>query len=281
MRTIIRSGRFYFWPIIAANVVTMTIAIGGNSMKAIGLSLVISCLSSFGFLLNDLWDRDVDRVNSAGHFEESSPIEVRIGFTVGLVFLLAGLGLGFWLGPQEFRLAVILALALGAYTILLRRFLLIPTLLAAVLATSPLWTPLVLWAKNVDSWKLMFIAAIVVLVAAREIIMDTRDRLGDIVGGRDTLATVFGSRIAKFVGVLLTMSASVPFVAVMVFNAAHLPIASKFAIGGIALIILYLLVSPAVGTLLDSLEERTAIQRYVLRSRMAMALIPLLIPLLW
>src|SRR5947209_9654348 len=61
MHKIIRSGRFYFWPIITANVVTMTLAIGGNPIQAAAFSIVISCLASFGFLLNDLWDREVDK----------------------------------------------------------------------------------------------------------------------------------------------------------------------------------------------------------------------------
>src|SRR5438132_13174280 len=98
MHTVIRSGRFYFWPIIAANVLAMTYAIGGDSLRAVAFSIVISCMSSFGFLLNDLWDREVDQVNKANHFENSSSRTIRAGVLAALAFLALGMSLAYMLG---------------------------------------------------------------------------------------------------------------------------------------------------------------------------------------
>jgi geranylgeranylglycerol-phosphate geranylgeranyltransferase len=281
MHTVIRSGRFYFWPIITANIVMMTIAIDGKLIPAVILSLVISCLASFGFLLNDIWDRNVDRVNKAGHFEHADTATVRIGVVALLVFLTAGLLIAFWLGPHEFSIGCIIALGLGSYTILLRKFLFIPTLIAALLAASPLWAPLFLWAENVGMLKGAFVAAIITMIAAREIIMDTRDRAGDVVGGRDTFATIFGAKIAKLVAVILTLSASLLFVVTVIANAFGLPVVNMLISLAVTGIILYLLLRPALGTILNAEEERTAIQRYVISSRWAMGLIPLLVYSLW
>jgi 4-hydroxybenzoate polyprenyltransferase len=259
----------------------MTLAIGGDPIRAVTFSVVIACLASFGFLLNDIWDRDVDRVNKAGHFEHSDAITIRVGRLVGSSFLIGGLGIALWLGLREFILASIIALALTAYTILLRKLLIIPTIVAAVLATSPLWTPMVLWPKSIGLLKYVFLTAIIIIVAARETLMDARDRLGDTAGGRHTLATVFGERIAKFVGVTLTISASVLLGITVVYSASTLAIGSMFIATGIGGAIIYLLVSPAVATLHNRLEERSVLKRYVLWSRTAMALIPPLNLILW
>lgn len=259
----------------------MTLAIGGDPAHAAVFSVVISCLASFGFLLNDLWDRDVDRVNQARHFESSNVTTLKLGIIAGGCFLVAGLGLAYWLGALELSMAGGIALSLIAYTVLLRRYLLLPTILAAVLATSPLWTPLILWGKNVDKWKYLFVATIILIVAAREIFMDTRDRLGDIAGRRDTFATVFGDRIARLVAVMLTASASLLLAVVVAFSALNLPVSNKLGVAIISSAILSLLLQPAIKTLFGNQGEKAPIQKYVLRSRTAMALIPLLNLLLW
>lgn len=280
MSTVIRSGRFYFWPIISANVLTMTFFVGGDLRTAAAFSLVISLLASFGFLLNDLWDRDVDRVNKARHFEDSSAVTRRVGVIVAGLLLTTGLGLAYWLGPREFGTGSAIAFGLLIYTVLLRKILLLPTILAAVLATSPLWSPLLLWANKRSEWTELFIAAVILMVVARETFMDARDRDGDIVGGRDTLATVFGRRIAKFAATMLTVSAAVPFIMAIAHNVSGTSVWSRLGATALAMTVLYLLVRPALKTLSDKDDERAAIQRYVLSSRVAMALIPILV-LLW
>ncbi len=273
--------RLYFWPIIASNVVAMTLAIGGDLKRAALFSAVLSLLASFGFLLNDLWDRNVDRVNKAGHFEHSDGVTIRLGVISGAGCLMVSMGTAFWLGPSELVLASLIATALVAYTVLLRRFLVIPTVLAALLAATPLWAPLVLWPRNVNSWHGVFIAALVTLLAARETLMDVRDRYGDVAGARDTMTTVFGAKIAKVVAVILTLSGGILLLVVVGANVVNVTVASRLGAAAVAGAILYLVVTPALGTLTDGGEERAAIQEYVLRSRAAMALLPLLNLFLW
>jgi 4-hydroxybenzoate polyprenyltransferase len=278
MKKTIHSGRFYFWPIIAANMFAMTLGIGGDLTRALAFSVVISCLASFGFLLNDLWDRKIDGVNRAGHFEDARFSTVSIGVVAALGFLLSGIVLAFLLGRLELRLAVGIALALMSYSLFLRKVLLLPTVLAAVLAASPLWTPLVLWARTFDQSKWAVVVAIVLMVAGREILMDSRDQRGDLVGGRQTMPTVFGARIAKMAAVMLSVSAGILLVTTVVSRALLIPLQATVGAAIVTSTILYLVLPAALRTL--SNETREAIQYYVIRSRIAMALTPLLL-LFW
>jgi 4-hydroxybenzoate polyprenyltransferase len=274
----IRSGRFYFWPIITANTVTMTLGIGGDLKRAFVLSIIISCLASFGFLLNDLWDRKTDEINRAGHFEDAGFSTVMIGVVSALGFLLSGIGLALLLGRLELKLAVGIALALVSYSLFLRKVLLLPTVLAAVLAASPLWTPLLLWSRTFDQSKWAFVVAIVLMVAGREILMDSRDQRGDFACGRQTMPTIFGARIAKMAAGMLIASAGVLLVATIASRVFLMPLQATVGAAAVTGAILYLVLPAALRTL--NSETRETIQYFVIRSRIAMALTPLLL-LFW
>lgn len=275
------SARLYFYPIIIANMLSMTIVIGGNPVRALLFSLVISFLASFGFLINDLWDINIDKINKPGHFEDSSPGFINVAKVSCVGFLVAGLILSYFIGALEFFLAAGIAAGLAAYTVLLRRLLFVPNVLAAVLASSPLWIPLIFWSKDYDGPKLMFVGAVIIFILAREIIMDTRDTVGDIIGDRDTFATVFNTRIGRFIGVILTVSACLPFIFAMTTSVYNNFVKTQVLAIGVACILLFLLVPSAVKTLLSVSEVRAAIDIYVTRSRMAMSLIPVIVLLLW
>jgi hypothetical protein len=47
MKTVIRSMRFYLWPIFVLNAVTMTLGIGGDPKLGAQFSIVICLLASF------------------------------------------------------------------------------------------------------------------------------------------------------------------------------------------------------------------------------------------
>jgi 4-hydroxybenzoate polyprenyltransferase len=253
-------------------------AIGGDLKRALVFSLAVSCLASFGFLLNDLWDRQIDRLNKAGHFEHSGALAMAVGILGAILFLLGGILLSFWLGPSELRLGIGIAVALVTYSVFLRKVLLVPTLVAAVLAATPLWGPLLLWTKTFDHSRWAFVVAIILMILGREILMDVRDRYGDVLGGRETLPTVFGLRIAKTVAILLSISASLILIASISSRFASMSTQGAVGSAIITGMLLYLVLQSAVQTL--NTDDRQAIQHYVFRSRIAMALTPLLL-LFW
>ena len=284
MKTIIRSMRFYFWPILALNAATMTMAIGGDVRRGAWFSIVIALLASFGFLLNDLWDRKVDQVNKSGHFENSDKRTIGLGVAVSTVCLILGMGVASRLGSIEVRIAALVAVGLVAYSVVLRRYLVIPTLLAGFLAASPLWAPLILWPRNVHPMHWAFVAAMVLLLAARETLMDVRDGKGDRAGARDTITTVFGPRIAKSVAVMLLLGGAVLLCLVLITQLVNLTIRDRFTAAFTVCLVLCLVLIPAYRAVLGSSEngaDHAAIQRFVLRSRAAMAFLPLLNLFLW
>jgi hypothetical protein len=90
--------------------------------------------------------------------------------------------------------------------------------------------------------------------------------------------TIFGVRIAKISAVTLSISAGVLLVTTIVSRALLMPIEATFGAAIVTSAILCLVVPAALRTL--NSETREAIQYYVIRSRIAMALTPLLL-LFW
>jgi len=284
MQTIVRSMRLYFWPILAVNAVAMTAAIGGDLKRGALFSVVISLLASFGFLLNDLWDRKVDEINKARHFENSDKGTLAWGIAVSTGCLLSGMGLAMRLGPTELRIACVLGVGLMAYTVLLRRYLILPTFLAGFVAASPLWAPLILWPHKVYAMHWVFVTAMILLLAARETLMDVRDREGDAAGGRDTMATVFGPGIAKSAAAVLLIAGTTLLCFVLIAQIGHLTVRDRFAAATTACVVLCLVMVPAHQVVVrNSVEggDYGAVQRFVLQSRAAMILIPLLNLVMW
>jgi 4-hydroxybenzoate polyprenyltransferase len=276
--TIVRSMRLYFWPIIILNTTTMTFAVGGDPRHGASFSIAICLLASFGFLLNDLWDRPVDKVNNSHHFENSSEKTIRIGAAVSMCCLIWGLAIASRSGSIEWRIAWLMAAGLAAYTVVLRRFLLVPTLLAGLLAAAPLWAPLVRWPRDVRPSHWLFVAGVVLLLAARETLMDVRDRRGDEVGERCTMATLFGPVMAKFAACMLLISGAALF-CLAVCKQMSLWSPGRFITPLIACLVLsFVLIPASKAVLADGKlgEDHMAIQTFVLLSRAAMAVLPIL-----
>jgi 4-hydroxybenzoate polyprenyltransferase len=277
--TIVRSMRLYFWPIIILNTTTMTFAVGGDPRHGASFSIAICLLASFGFLLNDLWDRPVDKVNNSHHFEHSSENTIQIGAAVSMCCLIWGLAIASRSGSIEWRIAWLLSAGLAAYTVVLRRFLLVPTLLAGLLAAAPLWAPLVRWPRDVRPCHWLFVAGVVLLLAARETLMDVRDRRGDEVGERCTMATLFGPVMAKSAACILLVSGAALLGLGVCKQMSALSGLGGFITAVIACVVLCLVLIPAGKAVLPAHkigEDHMAIQTFVLLSRAAMAALPIL-----
>ena len=277
MVEIARSSRLYFWPIIAANVLTMTVVAGGDLRGMALFSLSLSCLASFGFLVNDLCDRRIDLANDAGHFERSAPATLRAARLAAAAFCGAGLALAWAVGPQVLAVAAGLAVGLAGYSPILRRAEVVPNVATAVFGSSPLWAPLLLSRSGGTTSQWWLVAAAVVVLVAREILMDVRDRHGDAVVGRRTLATLFGVAVSTRIGFGLTMLAVVPVALAVGAAATQLSFVVGLTVALVAIVTAGLLVVPAARIPRDTAADPAqAIQAYVRRSRIAMALVPVL-----
>ncbi|MEO8481105.1 MAG: UbiA family prenyltransferase [Acidobacteriota bacterium] len=276
MRTVLQSARFYFWPVIVANVLATTAGAGGDFRRMAAFSAVIATISSFGFLVNDLCDRAIDRVNHAGHFESSPRHTLALGWCAAGVFATVGLLIAWQLGSLAFLIALGSAVCLGLYSPLLRRALILPNVATAWFATGPLWTPLALTPGGGARWQWWLALGVFLMLTGREILMDVRDRSGDAIGGRPTLATVAGARLAVRTAVGLTIAAFVPFVTGVLVASTHVT-PGAIACGVILTsAIAVLMLGPALRLPVDTRLD-AAIQAYVRSSRLAMAVLPALL----
>jgi 4-hydroxybenzoate polyprenyltransferase len=269
-----RSARVYFWPLIAANVMAMAVGAGADLWRMAAFAVVLCALASFGFLLNDLSDRAIDLVNEAGHFERASPHAIRLARCVACAFAGVAVVISMALGPRASVIAAVLAVGLMAYSPFLRRFVVVPNVATAALASSPVWAPLALSAGGGLVWQWALVLSFVVLLTAREILMDVRDVAGDVAGGRATLATRLGANGGVRAGVLLTRLAVVPFAVAVGLGARQTsPVALAAALAlASGILVLFLASSSRIPS--AAAEIRPAIQAYVWRSRLAMALVP-------
>lgn len=269
-----RSARVYFWPVIVANVMAMAVGAGADLWRMAAFACVLCALASFGFLLNDLSDRAIDLVNEAGHFERASPQAIRLAWGTAAAFALVALVVSGSLGARASVITAALAAGLVIYSPILRRFVLLPNVATAVLASSPVWAPLALSATGGVAWQWALALAFAVILTAREILMDVRDAFGDAAGGRATLATRLGASGGIRVGVLLTRVAVVPFAVAVGLGARHASPLVLAAVLALAWAVLALLLVSSSRISASLADQRPSIQQYVLRSRLAMALVP-------
>jgi 4-hydroxybenzoate polyprenyltransferase len=227
---------------------------------------------------------DVDRVNQSRHFEKAPAETIRLGAAVGLACLILGMAMAFRLGTIETGLAGVVACGVAAYSLLLRRYLLIPTLLVSFLAVSPLWAPLILWPRGVSFIHWAFLAATILILAARETLMDVRDREGDQVGRRSTVTTLFGPTIGKAAAGVSLLSGVALLCLVLIMQMAHLKAPDRLAAAMAACPVFGFVMLPAKRAVLEGGRDgadHAAIQKFVVQSRTAMAFLPLLNLWLW
>jgi len=281
MHSIINSGRFYFWPIIIANTAAMAKSANGDVLVAATLGLSIACLASYGFLLNDLWDQDIDRINVAHHFEDETTIVKRVGGVSAVLFLILGLTTAFPLGRLPFAIACLIAVGLTAYTCVLRPLLIAPTLLSALLAGSPLISPLLLPGTGATWIHWTFAFSFMLIITAREILMDVRDRVGDSKGNRRTMPTVYGPARAKRVALSLIVVGLGILLSTLVIRVPQLSLGQAAVSVSLGTAIVLAVWIPGWRTISDSVDESARIQRFVLASRAAMCLVPIVVLALW
>ncbi len=273
---ILRSGRLYLWPIIVANSTLMVVYDGGQAITGVLVGAGLCLLASFGFVLNDLVDRETDRVNEANRLENADRQTLVMASIVGGLCLFLGLGVLMAISARAAVAGVGVAAVLSAYSLFLRKVLLVSNLSAALVDSSPLWMPLVVVGAKADSFQAALIMAALIFFVGREILLDVKDLPGDLHGNRVTFATVFGRDIATFLATLLIGFGAVLFsLSALYLRTDHTFV--KILVASAVLAWSLRMLGPAMRLSL----VRDNYRPFVLRSRMILLVAPVILFMGW
>lgn len=205
---VIKSARLYLWPAIVLNSLIMTICVNNSGIKGFWLGISLSMVTSFGFIFNDLCDRKIDRYNQSLRLEMVGKETIIVAVFIAVGFLLSGLLIGYQIHERTMLFLMVIICGLIFYSLLGRKFLFFANLLAAYLGVSPLWGPLLIF-RVYENFYVFSVFSMLLLLVAREIFLDLKDRHGDERGGRNTIVTIFGVRVATICALLLILSGGI------------------------------------------------------------------------
>ncbi|UIY30969.1 UbiA family prenyltransferase [Neorhizobium galegae] len=202
------SMRPTLWIGIALNVIAASAALQIFWNAAVYITICLCLSSAFSFLINDFLDRNIDHANHVERPRASvwwSLTVAVINASIVLLPIVTGVG------PVSYPLAatLLLILALAAlYSMAFAKVVVLKNILAAVLATSPLWACLLAAPKAPSATYLAVVAALGGYILAREIKFDQFDSYGDRIGGRMTLPHVVSAKALDAVERALTVVAT-------------------------------------------------------------------------
>ena len=124
--------RIYLWPIIMINSVVVSIYAEIYYLVGLLIGTGLIFFASGGFLLNDLVDRKTDLINNKKRLWEVNSKEIKKIYLLVVLFFSLGFFSFSLIGTVAINIAIILILLLVFYSILLRKFLLIANVTAAL-----------------------------------------------------------------------------------------------------------------------------------------------------
>lgn len=163
------------------------------------LALGVVCIGAAGYLVNDIYDTAIDKIN---HPNRKLLLETFAIRTVWLIYgslTLLGLALSFILGKWVFFIFTITAFLLWLYAHWLKRLAVMGNLLIALISATMVFLPFV--AINASGSAYTTVAVYVIfgffISLSREIIKDMEDIEGDRRCGCRTLPVVIGFKATK------------------------------------------------------------------------------------
>lgn len=205
---------------IAAGVFLGAFLVQGASFDWYNPSLLkavaaLSLLGAAGYVMNDLWDAQIDKINRPDRPLASGELNIQTAW-IALVGLLSG-AIGFALTlpvPQQIVFLSILIL-LAAYNLKLSKLPLLGNLCISLIVAGALLYGALPYDFTPAVWMAAYFAFACTL--AREIVKDVEDIVGDQAGGAKTLPVLIGVdasvRWVQALSVLIVLSSVLPYVA--------------------------------------------------------------------
>lgn len=195
-----------------------------NDWQFLLLVLSTICIAGGGYLINDVFDKNIDRINKPERVIIDKHISEATAYNFYIVLNVIGVGIGFYLSnyiekPSFSTIFILIAATLYLYAMSLKKSLLVGNILiAAMLAISVLIVGIfdllpIITKENQLSLGNLFKIIIDYAVFAflinliREIIKDIEDIEGDMDSGSKSLPIVVGIKKTKMLlSVLLIIS---------------------------------------------------------------------------
>jgi 4-hydroxybenzoate polyprenyltransferase len=167
------------------------------------LPFVFACMG--GFALNDYYDLKKDFVNRPYRAIPSGRISSRGAFFVGSVLTSLAVLLGAWMGRDglERTLYVLAGLGVIGYNVAVKYCGRVKSLYTALLASIPF--AFIIYQQHYAAIYWFFIAAVIMFITGREIVMDIHDLEGDRVTGVTTWPMTVGVPTAEKASVALQL----------------------------------------------------------------------------
>jgi geranylgeranylglycerol-phosphate geranylgeranyltransferase len=170
------------------------INIGAMLAAALGTLLI----SNGGFIVNDIFDVEIDRINRPDRPLAAGRISLTVGWIVYVISTLIGILLGFATNAQAGVIGVLIALALFLYSAVLKKRFVLGH--AAIGVMGGLLLPfgglaMGQWVPMIYTFPITFLAFF-----AREVLKTVPDVDGDRANGVDNFATRYGADRALRIG---------------------------------------------------------------------------------
>ena len=265
---LIRSARVYMWPFIAINVGTVSWTLEAGIGASMLIASILALLASFGFVVNDLVDRPIDRFNRRERLQNQSLNTCFAAVALAIACAIGAVLLG-WCVAQYMGIALVAVLIAGllAYSFALRPVPFVATTLASILCISTFWFPMILFADNVTDFHYVLLRVSIVGIFAREIILDVKDIRGDRKYKRKTIPVLCGARFTSILALMLITLSGIDIVHFGLLNHNAL---IPYLLSLVAVVMFWLVpLVPVVGKPID-----TRIERFVVWSRVGIVAVP-------
>jgi len=168
--------------------------------KMIVAACAAMAIAMFGNTINDAADHKADRINKPSRMIPSGKLSVGQAWVAAIVYLAVGLFLSAIVGASCFYIAAFVSALLAAYSLLLKRVLLISNLVVSAISAAVFAYAAAIesvWTR--DNLKFAAVGTVFVFIFhfGREILKDIEDMDGDRTAGTDTVPIRFGPRVSK------------------------------------------------------------------------------------
>lgn len=183
----------------------------GEFFLQLRTSLALFLLISYGYVVNDIFDRKLDAVGKPYRPLPAGEVTTRSAVELAIILVLGSMAFAAWAEPVVIMYVGIVALLLFHYAFSLSGMPFVGNFLVALLGSSVFYLGGMISTTDDYGWQLLFVATILSFLhhLSRELVKDVEDEEADRRGGRRTLAVILSRRAMRVIaGVTLLLLVS-------------------------------------------------------------------------